>query len=115
MLSPEAKPEKLHRDLRALVWVTWILFPELRHVNPAPGSWLYGFFRFVCSPKTFERVYKPIFADMWDEYYEALKSGDEWKARWIIARTILQLLTTICVSLGFSLIDKVIKMWKIGG
>lgn len=92
-----------------------LVMQQLRHVNPAPGSWLYSFFRFVCSPKTFKRVYEPIFADMWDEYYKALNSCDKWKARWIIARTTMQLLTTICLSLGFSLIDKVIKMWKIGG
>jgi hypothetical protein len=51
--------------------------------------------------KTFKRVYEPIFAGMWSEHCNALKSGHQWKARWIIARTTLQLLNTIWTFLGF--------------
>lgn len=106
-----------HPDIRFLVWLGKITsyFGFTKQVNPAPGSWLYRFFRFVCSRKTFTHVYEPVFSDMWSEYYEALKSGGEWKARWIIVRTIMQLVNTIWVFLWFSLIDKIIKMWKVGG
>jgi len=86
-----------------------------RRATRPPCSRLYSFFRFVCSRKQFKRVYEPKFADMRSEYFDAIQSQHTWKARWVIMRTRLELLMTVLVSLGLSVIDKAIKIWKIGG
>jgi hypothetical protein len=48
-----------------------------------PGSRLWNLADFFCTKKTYDSVFCPLLADFQYEYFEALKDGREWKARWL--------------------------------
>jgi hypothetical protein len=77
----------------ALMSIPKVRFPEkftLRkkgnRVAAPPGSRLFAFVDFFYSSKTVNLTFLPILADWRTEYYEALKQGRLWKARWISVR-----------------------------
>lgn len=55
-------------------------------IKQPPGSRLLKVTDFLCSPKTMRLTVNPLVADWRTEYFDALKEGREWKARWISAR-----------------------------
>lgn len=61
---------------------------EVRPVRIArpPGAAILRLADFLYSPKTFERVFQTLVADMRNEYCAALSSGRTDKARWIVLR-----------------------------
>lgn len=82
--------------LKRLVWDNGL--PRRRRLARAPCGRFYRLLKFACTRKTFDRVYKPVFADMQGEYFEALESKHIWKARWIIIRSTSSLSRDIMVS-----------------
>jgi hypothetical protein len=44
---------------------------------------LRAFLRHVCHPSTVERLIDPIVSDIAVEYGEALRRGEQWRARWV--------------------------------
>jgi hypothetical protein len=57
-----------------------------RRPSCPPGSKILRFVDFFFSPKTVERTFKPLVADLQLEYFEAISLGMKWKARWIRVR-----------------------------
>lgn len=55
-------------------------------IKQPPGNRLLKLADFFCSPKTMRLTVNPLVADWQAEYFEALKQGREWKARWTSVR-----------------------------
>ena len=53
-----------------------------REVREAPGTRILRIADFLYSPATVEKIFKQEVADWRLEYFEALKEGRNWKARW---------------------------------
>jgi hypothetical protein len=60
--------------------------PKPRSISRPPGQLLDEVFKVVFPPKLFERVIRPVIADMQIEYFDALHSGRPTLARWVRAR-----------------------------
>lgn len=61
---------------------------------------------FFFSPKKVENVFKPIIADWHHEYFDALKQGRKWKARWISVRYNYAFIMALGLSKVWSLVEK---------
>jgi hypothetical protein len=82
------------------------------HVNKAPGSNLLGIVDFFFAPKTVEQTFKPIISDWRYEYFEALKRGRKWKARWISIRYRCAFVWSMSLSKVFSLLKQLKSVSK---
>jgi hypothetical protein len=60
----------------------WLGLLFLLDLHLPPGSHLWKFAEFFCTKKTYDSVFHPLLADFQHEYFEALKDGRVWKARW---------------------------------
>jgi hypothetical protein len=49
-----------------------------------PGLPLWRVAKFLCTNKTYDSIFSPLLADFHHEYFEALKAGRKWKARWLL-------------------------------
>ena len=56
------------------------------NVSKMPGTRLMALIRFCYSAKTIERIFDPIYADFYEEYFAALAAGKKWHAPWIRVR-----------------------------
>ena len=59
------------------------------------GANLRAALHFIYSPKTAERVFDQIIADMRVEWIEATKKDQQWLARWIQVRGVLTVFFTV--------------------
>ncbi len=60
-----------------------------------PGTWLRNVLHVIYSPKTAERIFDQIIADMQLEWQEAMTHDREWLANWIQVRGVLTVLLTV--------------------
>ena len=60
-----------------------------------PGANLRAALHFIYPPKTAERVFDQIIADMRVEWIEATKKDQQWLARWIQVRGVLTVFLTV--------------------
>lgn len=60
-----------------------------------PGMWLRNVLHTIYPPKTAERVFDPILADMQLEWQEAMLHDRKWLANWIQVRGVLTILLTV--------------------
>jgi hypothetical protein len=79
-----------------------------------PGSVLLQTVKWLCSPRTVDRIYAPLIADMQHEYREALWEGRYWKARWIVARGYWGFMKTLSIARIVSLARSVFEIWRAG-
>jgi hypothetical protein len=82
---------------------------DKRHVVIPPGSKLLTIAEFFYSKKTYTLRFKPIVADMQQEYFEALYEKRVWKARWIHIRGCWGFISAMGLNICVSLLD---KAWK---
>lgn len=61
---------------------------ELKIEMP-PVHWLASALDFILTKGAFKRTVEPILADIYDEYYDLIKNGDERRAKWIVVRGCL--------------------------
>ena len=85
---------------------------DKRHVVIPPGSKLLTIAEFFYSKKTYTLRFKPIVADMQQEYFEALYEKRVWKARWMYGLYVWKFFCAMGLSWGFSLLEKILKTWK---
>jgi hypothetical protein len=85
---------------------------DKRHVVIPPGSKLLTIAEFFYSKKTYTLRFKPIVADMRQEYFEALYEKRVWKARWMYGLYVWKFFCAMGLSWGFSLLEKILKTWK---
>jgi hypothetical protein len=85
---------------------------DKRHVVIPPGSELLTIAEFFYSKKTYTLRFKPIVADMRQEYFEALYEKRVWKARWMYGLYVWKFFRAMGLSWGFSLLEKILKTWK---
>ena len=74
---------------------------------------LSGMFSYLCSQKTWKRVFEPVFSDAEVEYFEAIKADKPRKARWVCIRTYLHLFETVCLGTVAKLIRRIVDIWKL--
>lgn len=80
-----------------------------RLVQRPPAMKLDHLLRFFASKKTYECVYSQIVIDTREEYVEAIATGDERKARWIVARCYWSVLSAFLVQIPINLIAAIAK------
>jgi hypothetical protein len=83
---------------------------ELGVIQKPPGFSLERFLRFLVSKKSYERVYGQIIADMREEYFEALHAGEKRKARWIVVRAYVSVLTALLMLLPRGLVNEIVRL-----
>lgn len=83
-------------------------------IERVPGLTMLKIARFLYSKKTYERQFEPLFADLQEEYFEALHQGDIWKARWLRVRYLWAFAKSIGKNRLWSLIEKIVGSWKAG-
>lgn len=69
---------------------------EPRLILP-PGAGLRDMLHFIYPPKTAERVFDPILADMQLEWQEAMLHEKTWLARWVRIRGVVTIFLTAAV------------------
>jgi hypothetical protein len=80
-----------------------------RRLTRPPGSFMQSTAEFLCSRKSYERVAKPIIADLQFEYFEALSQGRRGKAAYIRVRGSL----SFWFALGMGRIMKTVwDLWR---
>jgi len=77
-----------------------------------PGWQLRKFAEFFFSPKTYQKVLEPTLRDLFDEYCEALKTGNPWKARWVRFRGYWSFWSAVIAQLPISLLKTVYTLWE---
>jgi hypothetical protein len=60
--------------------------PVAPKIQMPPLHWLASILDFFLTKGAFQRTVGPILVDIYDEYYELIDKGDEWRAKWIVAR-----------------------------
>jgi hypothetical protein len=85
---------------------------SIRGIKKAPGQVLLSFVDFLFSPKTVKHTFKPLIADWRYEYFEALKQGRSWKARWISVRYRFSFINAMTLSKVFSLLKQIKSVSK---
>ena len=81
-------------------------------VSRPPGSFVRRILSALYSRKSFERVFAPTLADMQLEYFEALSEGKPWKARWVLVRDHMALLSACLLRGLFGLLKVALEIWK---
>jgi len=54
-----------------------------RMLSLPPGVRFWKLAECLCTKKTYDSVFVPLLADFHHEYFECLRSGRKWKARWM--------------------------------
>ncbi|HEU0046100.1 MAG TPA: hypothetical protein VFQ43_00680 [Nitrososphaera sp.] len=81
-------------------------------VSSPPGASLRALADFFCSPKTMERVVKPVISDMQKEFCKALAEKKRLKAAWIRIRGYW----SFWKALGLhAVVKNLVEIWKISG
>lgn len=62
-----------------------ILDRRARLARP-PAARLVSALKWLLTPKAYSRIVAPLLAQEQHEHFEAISRGDEWLARWIVAR-----------------------------
>lgn len=83
-----------------------------RSIRYPPGIHMARLAKWVFPRKMYEQIYEPQIADMRLEYYEALREGAEWKAKWIRAYYMIAFAKTIVASIPVRLIKVVLELLK---
>ena len=78
-----------------------------------PGAGLRGMLHFIYPPKTVERVFDQIIADMQLEWQEAMIHEKKWLARWVRVRGVLTVLLTAVVHVVATL-GSILKLVRLG-
>lgn len=78
----------------------------------SPGSRLLAIAEFLYTKKIYTLYFEPIVADLWNEYQEALAKGRVWKARWMHVLYVCKFIYTMGEIWAFSLLSKILKVWK---
>jgi hypothetical protein len=58
-------------------------------IEMPPVHWLASALDFLLTKGAFKRTVEPILVDIYDEYFELISSGDERRAKWVVARGCL--------------------------
>ena len=78
-----------------------------------PGTWLRNVLHVIYSPKTAERIFDQIIADMQLEWQEAMIHEKKWLARWVRVRGVLTVLLTAVVHVVATL-GSILKLVRLG-
>lgn len=81
-------------------------------IGKPPGTNLLALVDFLFSPKTVEQTFRPIVSDWRYEYYEALKQGHKYKARWISMRYRYSFIMAMSLSKIFSFLKQLRSLSK---
>lgn len=102
--------------LMSLAAIYELIKDKLKRANPhvykAPGTKCLSFVEFLCSPKTVEKIFRPLIADWQYEIFEALKAKRIWKARWISLRYRWAFLMALGPSRLWAVVEKVAGIVK---
>lgn len=79
----------------------------------APASNLLKFLMFVYSRKTFELVFSEMISDGREEIFDALKSGEKWKARLHNFSLHLNLMIAVVFWFFTGIAKKLLQFWKL--
>ncbi len=115
--GPKEKPHKPTTDLAKLI-IPLRESPTLfspRRIQRPPGSKVLAFVEFFCSKKTYSKVFEPIIADLYEEYFETLDKQRYWKARWIRIRYTGAFFSAIGLHLSLATVKKIVDLWKVIG
>ena len=91
----------------ASVFRSIVLFK--RPLTRAPGMYLLTVADFIFRPTTVELTFRPLIAEWQSEYFEALKQGRKYKARWITIRYRFAFACTFIKAMGLSKVFSVFK------
>jgi hypothetical protein len=91
----------------------WSMRRRTRRVTGLPGHTLSTLADFVYSPRTVERIFEATLADLQNEYCKALADGRAWKARWVRLRGYWGFWNAALAHLLVSVLDNVVKIWKL--
>ena len=113
-------PERIYTRIRQKLFEVYFIkiqmsISESKIIVRSPGSRLNKFSEFVFSKKTYEQIYQPIVCDMQEEYYEALATGQKWKARMVCARGYFSFFSAMVAHVPLSGLQLVKKIWTIVG
>ena len=78
-----------------------------------PGTWLRNVLHVIYPPKTVERIFDQIIADMQLEWQEAMVHDQKWLARWVGVRGVLTVLLTAVVHVVATL-GSILKLVRLG-
>ena len=78
-----------------------------------PGTWLRNVLHVIYPPKTVERIFDQIIADMQLEWQEAMIHENKLLARWVRARGVLTVLLTAVVHVVATL-GSILKLVRLG-
>ncbi len=81
-------------------------------IEKAPGTNLLTIADFFFSSKTVEQTFKPIVSDWRVEYFEALKQGRIWKARWVSMRYRYSFIMAMSLSKVFEFLKQLRSVSK---
>lgn len=84
---------------------------ESSRLSIPPGSTLNGFARWLFSPRTYDHVLQPVLADLQAEYFEALREGRPYKAKWVRARGYCRFWSHVGAQLPVSVLRAAVKLW----
>lgn len=79
-----------------------------------PGTHAERALRWAFSRKTFDLAFRPSITDMRLEYFESLDHGQRVRAAFRYCVWLFTLLKTLADQIGWSLIAKLINLWKLG-
>ena len=81
-------------------------------IRKAPGTNLLAIVDFLFRTTTVEETFKPLVADWRYEYFEALKQGRKWKARWISTHYRYSFIIAMSLSKVFSMLKQLRSVSK---
>lgn len=79
--------------------------PVGRRVVTPPATVFVRLLSIVLTPKFYARVVKPQVVDMYDQYYPVLATGEATLARWVVIRSVLLLVWSICKAPLITMMD----------
>ena len=87
-------------------------FTRRNSVQRPPGLRVMGLIRLVCSTKSVERIFEPIYSDFWYEYSEALERGEQARRFFIVLRYYLALARAASLFSVVRLFQSAVEYWK---
>ncbi len=88
---------------------------RIGRIHMPSSSTLHTISETLFSKRTYLHVFQPILQDLEAEHLEALAEDRPWKARWVVIRGHWSFWSAFVAQLPFSLIKRIVELWKAAG
>ena len=81
-------------------------------VSLPPDFRLWRLAEFLSTKKTYASVFRPLLADFHHEYFESLRAGSKWKARWLRVLYFGAFFKSAGLNIGMKLLSEAVARFR---